>query len=108
MTPTVLAAGGLAGRCYADLDALLQQFLLLNRLRGNEGDVARVRNGTRSWRLTPALLALGLQWIQERAQGIAFNNKALNLDDFKDMEGTFNMKDFRGAHNPIRYHTKSV
>ena len=64
---TVLAAGGLTGRRYADLDALLQQLLLLDRVRVNEGDVARVQNGTRSWGLTSALPALGLQWIQEQA-----------------------------------------
>ena len=59
---TVLAAGGLTRRRYTESDTLLQQLILLDRLRGNGGEVARVQNGSRSWGLAPALFALGLQW----------------------------------------------
>ena len=88
---TVLEASGQTRKRYADLDVLLQQLLLLERLQVPEVDAMRIRNGTQSWGLTPALLALGQQWIQEEAQGIPFNNKTLSSEDFKDMEGTLYM-----------------
>ena len=87
----------MTGRRYVDLDTLLQQLLLLQRLQSNQVDAARVQNGTRLWGLTPALFALGLQWIQNQAQGIVVDNRDLRLEDFAGMEGTFHMEDFRGG-----------
>ena len=88
-------------RGTVDLETLLQQLLLLQRLQCNEVDAARVQNGTRTWNLPPALSALGLQWIQDQAQGIAHDNLTLRMEDFSGMEGTFHIEDFRGTRNPI-------